>query len=287
MKHNEKHGYPFIIPNTTASIRDGVSILIPTWNNLPYLKLCVDSLRRFSRLDNEIILHINDGSDGTLEYAKEEGLKYTHTKTNVGLCKGINECARLASKRFIIYFNDDMFALPDWDREIDDFIVRHGIPDLFWACSMLIEGFGANPDFIAGSQYNFGRTPDTFDEARMIARMDEMKKVSVGRAGTTWAPCLIPTEAWNQVGGFTEDFDKAGGFGSDPDLAKKMWDIGCRNYFSVPTSLTYHFGSIVTRRHSKDVATQSRPIFESIHGMSIEHFVNNILHRGREWKGVE
>ena len=49
------------------------SIIIPTWNNLPYLKLVVDSLRRHSAYDHQIIVHVNDGSDGTLDWVRSEG----------------------------------------------------------------------------------------------------------------------------------------------------------------------------------------------------------------------
>ena len=42
------------------------SIVIPSWNNLPYLKLCVESLQRHSSVSHEIIVHINDGSDGSV-----------------------------------------------------------------------------------------------------------------------------------------------------------------------------------------------------------------------------
>ena len=53
------------------------SILIPTFNNLDYLKLAIKSIKENSKYKHEIILHINDGSDGTLEYAKKEKLIYT------------------------------------------------------------------------------------------------------------------------------------------------------------------------------------------------------------------
>ena len=43
------------------------------WNNLPYLKLVVDSLRRHSAYDHQIIVHVNDGSDGTLDWVRSEG----------------------------------------------------------------------------------------------------------------------------------------------------------------------------------------------------------------------
>ena len=46
-----------------------ISIVIPTFNNLDYLKLCIQSIKKNSRFNHEIKLHVNDGSDGTLEYA--------------------------------------------------------------------------------------------------------------------------------------------------------------------------------------------------------------------------
>ena len=41
------------------------SILIPSWNNLDYLRLCVDSIRKNSAHAHQVIVHVNDGSDGT------------------------------------------------------------------------------------------------------------------------------------------------------------------------------------------------------------------------------
>jgi glycosyltransferase involved in cell wall biosynthesis len=49
-----------------------LSIIIPTFNNLNYLKLFLSSIKNNSSFEHEIILHINEGSDGTLEYAKKK-----------------------------------------------------------------------------------------------------------------------------------------------------------------------------------------------------------------------
>ena len=47
------------------------SILIPSFNNLKYLKLCLHSIKINSKFDHQIIIHVNEGSDGTLEYVKQ------------------------------------------------------------------------------------------------------------------------------------------------------------------------------------------------------------------------
>ena len=47
------------------------SIVIPTFNNLNYLKICFNSLKKNSTYKHEIILHVNEGSDGTLDFVKK------------------------------------------------------------------------------------------------------------------------------------------------------------------------------------------------------------------------
>ena len=54
-----------------------ISIIIPTFNNLNYLKICLNSLNKNSIYNHEIIIHVNDGSDGTLDYIKEKQIKFT------------------------------------------------------------------------------------------------------------------------------------------------------------------------------------------------------------------
>ena len=48
------------------------SIIIPSLNNLEYLKLCIHSLEKNSKYKHEIIVHINEGKDGTINYLKEK-----------------------------------------------------------------------------------------------------------------------------------------------------------------------------------------------------------------------
>ena len=59
-----------------------LSIIIPTFNNLDYLKFFLRSLKINSTFDHEIILHINDGSDGTLKYALDNKELMSEWKSN-------------------------------------------------------------------------------------------------------------------------------------------------------------------------------------------------------------
>ena len=61
------------------------SITIPTFNNLEYLKLCLKSINNNSKLKHQIIVHVNEGKDGTLEYIKSNKITHTFTAKNIGL----------------------------------------------------------------------------------------------------------------------------------------------------------------------------------------------------------
>ena len=91
------------------------SIIIPSWNNLAYLKLCVHSIKKNSKFEHDINVHINEGTDGSLDYVEKNGIKFSHSIKNVGLCSGANIAARLTDTDYIIYTHDDMYFLPEWD----------------------------------------------------------------------------------------------------------------------------------------------------------------------------
>ena len=94
------------------------SILIPSFNNLNYLKLCLKSILNNSKKNHEIIIHVNEGSDGTLSYVKQNNLKHTFSNKNVGLCSAINSAAKLSSTQYILYAHDDMYFCPGWDQHL-------------------------------------------------------------------------------------------------------------------------------------------------------------------------
>jgi len=90
-----------------------ISIIIPTFNNLEYLKICINSLIKNSTYQNEILLHINEGSDGTLDYVIKNNFNYTLSKINNGMCIGCNTVSKKSNYDLILYSHDDMYFCPE------------------------------------------------------------------------------------------------------------------------------------------------------------------------------
>jgi GT2 family glycosyltransferase len=218
------------------------SILIPSWNNLPYLKLCIESVRRHSAFDHEIVVHANEGTDGTLDWLREEGIRHTWSRGNVGVCVAMNDVARLATRHWILFLNDDMYCLPGWDLALAAAIRRLGDTTPAYLASHLVEPFDTGNRQV--SVANFGTAPGTFDESGLL-RFAERLQVA-DRDGVALQPMLTQRRLWHMVGGYSIEFGP--GMSSDDDFLMKIWLAGCRVFRVVGTSRVYHFGSVTTGR---------------------------------------
>ena len=212
------------------------SIIIPTFNNIKYLKLCIESIKKNSTYKHEIIVHVNLGEDGTKEFLDKENIKYTFTNYNAGICEGMNKATKKANFDFILYSHDDFYFCPNWDEILNEEIKKIGHNRFYLSGIMMNNG---PLKFDAGSDF------ETFDEKKLLENYEKINHYDF--QGSTWAPHLIHKEIWNKVGGFSEEFYP--GTGSDPDLNMKLWREGVRIFKGLSKCKVYHFGSIVTRKY--------------------------------------
>ncbi len=212
------------------------SILIPTFNNLDYLKLAIKSIKENSKYNHEIILHINDGSDGTIEYARKEKLIYTHSKNNIGLCSAINKASTKISTKYVLYVHDDMYLCKYWDEFLKEEIEILE-DDLFYLSGTNYESHNIE------KKYNPGNSPEEFNPD--LFHEFCVNKKAKDLQGSHWAPHIISKRLWDIVGGFSEEFNP--GDGSDPDFCMKLWINNVRIFKSIDKFKVFHFGSRTTR----------------------------------------
>ena len=218
---------------------------MPTFNNLEYLKLCIESLKKNSSFNNELIIHVNEGTDGSFDYVKQNKINYTYSKDNIGLCSAVNTAAKKATTKYILYTHDDMYFCPGWDVILKNELDKLD-DNLFYLSASMIEKNSGHIKFDCGSDFN------DFDEKKLLENYKELK--SVDFQGSHWAPHLIHKEIWDKIGGFSEEFNP--GIGSDPDLNMKLWKEGVRIFKGIAQFKVYHFGSISLRK--KTTLTQNR-----------------------------
>ena len=254
------------------------SIIIPTFNNLKYLIICINSIKKNSKYNHQIIPHVNAGEDDTCNYLIKENIDFTFTPYNAGICEGMNTASKKAKFDYILYSHDDFYFCPNWDEVLKKEVDNIGHNKFYLSGIMMNNG---------PLKFDAGTTADNFDENKLLTEYDKINHYDF--QGSTWAPHLIHKKLWNEVGGFSEEFFP--GTGSDPDLNMKLWNSGVRIFKGLNNCKVYHFGSIVTRKYKNhpSIITESgskgAKIFLLKWGISIKFFKKFYLKSDKRYDG--
>ncbi|MBL7795102.1 MAG: glycosyltransferase [Saprospiraceae bacterium] len=252
------------------------SILIPSWNNLEYLQLCVESIRRHSAFPHQIIVHVNEGNDGTLAWLDAQtDLDYTWSRDNIGICYSLNFARSLAKAEYLCYLNDDMVVLPGWDKHLCAEIDRIGHRSFILSGTAIEPRDTGNPCVLV---QDYGDSPDTFEQEKLLREFRSLEKADW--AGSTWPPIVLHRDLWDLVGGLSIEFSP--GMYSDPDLSMKLWQAGVRYFKGLGQSRVYHFGSKSTKRKRMNTG---RDRFLMKWGISSSTFSKKYLRRGALFSG--
>ncbi len=260
----------------TKQSAEKFSILLPSWNNLPYLKKCIGSIRKNSSYAHQIIVHVNEGADGTIEWLNQEKIDYSHSKENIGICYALNAARSLAHTNYIVYMNDDMYVLPLWDKVLHSEVEKANTTLFFFSSTMIEPIYHNNPCVIA--PHNYGTDLNSFDEEGLLNNFETFDKKDW--MGATWPPNIVHTTTWDLVGGYSIEFSP--GMYSDPDFSMKLWQAGVRLFKGVAASRVYHFGSKSTLRVKKNNGYRQ---FIKKWGITPSLFNNEYIKRGEAFTG--
>lgn len=254
------------------------SILVPTWNNLEYLKLLVSSILENSHFEHQLIIIINEGKDGTLEWLEQqENINYVYSTKNIGICYGLNSARSLIKTDYVVYANDDMYFLPGWDVEFDKEIQSIGHDQFMLSATMIEPHDTGNPCVIVADH---GDDLKSFSQEHLLAEYQNYEKNDW--SGSTWPPNILPLKLWDLVGGMSIEFSP--GFYSDPDLSMKLWHNDVRYFKGLGSSRVYHFGSKSTKRIR---VNKGKKLFLQKWGVSSNFFTTHYLKRGEKFMKLE
>ena len=254
------------------------SIIIPTFNNLEYLKICLNSIKNNSKFNHQIIPHVNVGDDGTKDFLLSQKFDFSFTDYNSGICEGMNIAAKKAKFNYILYSHDDFYFCPKWDEALKNELDQIGHNNFYLSGIMMNNG---------PLKLDCGNNLNDFNEKKLLENYDNVNHFDF--QGSTWAPHLIHKDLWNKVGGFSEEYFP--GTGSDPDLNMKLWNEGVRIFKGLNSCKVYHFGSVVTRKYKNhpSIKTESGSrggkIFLLKWGMSIKFFKRFYLKSDQIYNG--
>ena len=230
------------------------SIIIPSFKNFDYLEVCINSLKKNSLFNHEIIIHLNGNDSKSENYLKQHNMLYTKSETNIGLCSGVNTGAKKSTLNYILYAHDDMYFLPKWDLYLNEEVEKLNHNNFYLSLTQISHS-GAVKGSLQHIQFNCGETLDNFNEKKLLDNYDSFEFRDL--QGSHWAPHLI----------------------------MKLWQEGVRIFKGVSKSRVYHFGSL-TARKNKDVARNNgKKTFLLKWKVSVEFFTKHYLRRGGYFDG--
>ena len=260
-----------------------ISIIIPTWNNLEMLKLCLRSIVEHTELPYEVVLHVNDGKDGTLDWVRREQIPHTWSAHNVGICHATNLAVQKCRADYLVYLNDDMYVLPGWERSLYDMAAETADREPAYVSGTWVQPRTILPSAILA---DYGTDLKSFDEDRLLRDFRAGVFATDDWNGATWPPTCVHRKWWHLVGGYSIEFSP--GFYSDIDFSMKLWQIGCRRFVGSASSLVYHFGEKTTsqiRGKRKRNVRAARRLFLRKWGVLPTTFKRYYLRAGQRYSG--
>ncbi|MCD6452487.1 MAG: glycosyltransferase [Acidobacteria bacterium] len=224
------------------------SIVIPVFNQLPYTKECLESIRKNTGAPYEIIVVDNGSTDGTYEYLKDlYYVRLIRNEENLGFATACNQGIRVARGEYIVLLNNDTIVTPHWLVKLIN-------------CAESDEAVG-----MVGPVSNYVSGPQQI----AVASPDAPPKVIINRAlATIWQydrtyypvdrlvgfALLIKRKVIEEIGLFDESYER-GGY-EDDDYSLRAKEAGFKLLIARDVFI-YHYGSRSFAPNQIDIFAQA------------------------------
>ena len=211
-----------------------VSIIVLNWNGKKFLKNCLDSLKKLTYPNLEIIIVDNYSTDGSQAFVKKKysEFKLLENKKNYGFAEGNNIGFSASTGKYILFLNNDTVATPNFlkplieDCENDSEIGCLQPQIRLLNNKNLLDEAGAFMTF-TGFLYHYG-----YRKNHNLEKYNIRKEIFSAKG----ACILLPRKVLDKVGLFDEDFFI---FFEETDLCFRLWLSGYKVVFE-PKSIIYH-----------------------------------------------
>lgn len=228
-------------------MQQSISFLIPSFNTAPYLKFCIETIKKNLPNHHEICV-VDDGSqDGSKEYLltlkDDPQIKVLIHEENKGIPYTYNDLVSIATNEIIIMIHTDIVIPKNFDVEALPYLEKYNF----------VTPYRCEPPLYPASNdkvhQDFGQTWDTFDEPGFESFAEFHKAMNKGMTQErTCFPWLTTKTVFNTVGGIDPLYARY--MVDDDDFYLRVIRAGY-SYVQPFDVLVYHFCSKSTKFKEK------------------------------------
>lgn len=254
-------------------MKPAASVVIPNWNGVRLLKICLPSLRQQSFKDFEVIVIDNGSTDGSVKFINRfySEVKVIELEKNIGFSPAVNLGIKHCGGRYIILLNNDTRV----DKDCLKFLVKvaQAHPEVGMVAAKLLQFH--HPSLIDSA----GDWIDTVGHANNIG-FGKVDGPSFNKAGpvflVTGGGSLIKREVFNQVGMLDEDYFA---YMEDVDFSLRAQFQGFKAWYE-PKAVIYHIHKATS---SKNKALTEYLQFRNMTQTIIKDFPTKLLLKNFNW----
>lgn len=244
-----------------------ITTCISTHNNINYVKLAYESVRKNAYYKNQpIIIHAENCTDGTNEWLKSQcendsNLKvYIETnETPRGIGGGMDFCVDKSNTEYVNIIHSDMWIAPNQDIELQKIVESNEGRVIASSFRIQPKIFPNDPDYRPGTVFvrtdEFGEFHHNFDKEwfdEWSQKLSDMPETRVRKGGGAGFFCRREDYVW--IGGNDPLFAPASF--DDMDLFIRM-QLEDYKFIMSSKSIVYHFSARGSHFKDDDITKKS------------------------------
>ncbi len=211
------------------------TVVIPNYNGMNYISICLNSLRNQKYTDFRIIVVDNASQDGSYEFIRDTypEVELYRNKVNKGFSAAVNRGIEESDTEYVILLNNDTEVHPNFVFELEQSIEKSS--QIFSVGAKMVQFQQRDRIDSAGDFYTIMGWGFQRGNGKKVSHYDREERIFSACAGAA----IYRRKVFDEIGMFDEAHFA---YMEDMDICYRAAIYGYQNWYC-PKAVVYHIGS--------------------------------------------